>query len=99
METGILNFSQVVKGTARSSKGICFLLFLVFPYNIIFLYFQIRPQRWSIFQSDGMVNGFFQATIDFNGVFMVLTSLDHHHWMFFEGQPLESMVFRCFLKF
>ena len=41
METGILNFSQVVKGTARSSKGICFLLFLVFPYNIIFLYFQI----------------------------------------------------------
>ena len=26
---------------------------------------QSRPQRWSIFQSDGMVNVFFQATIDF----------------------------------
>ena len=38
-----------------------------------------RPQRWSIFQSDGMVNVFFQATIDFNGFLMVLTTLDHHH--------------------
>ena len=38
-----------------------------------------RPQRWPIFQSDGMVNVFFQATIDFNGFSMVLTTLDHHH--------------------
>ena len=40
---------------------------------------QIRPRRWSIFQSDGMVNVFFQATIDFNGFSMVLIPLDHHH--------------------
>ena len=38
-----------------------------------------RPRRWSIFQSDGMVNVFFQATIDFNGFSMVLIPLDHHH--------------------
>ena len=57
-----------------------------------------RPQRWSIFQSDGMVNVFFQATIDFNGFSMVLTTLDHHHWMFFEGPTIGingfSMVFK-----
>ena len=57
-----------------------------------------RPQRWSIFQSNGMVNGFFQATIDFNGFSMVLTTLDHHHWMFFEGPTIGvngfSMVFK-----
>ena len=40
---------------------------------------QFRPRRWSIFQSDGMVNVFFQATIDFDGFSMVLTPLDHHH--------------------
>ena len=40
---------------------------------------EIRPRRWSIFQSDGMVNVFFQATIDFDGFSMVLTPLDHHH--------------------
>ena len=38
-----------------------------------------RPRRWSIFQSDGMINVFFQASIDFNGFSMVLTTLDHHH--------------------
>ena len=38
-----------------------------------------RPRRWSIFQSDGMVNVFFQATIDVNGFSMVLATLDHHH--------------------
>ena len=60
-----------------------------------------RPWRWSIFQSDGMVNVFF-----FSG----------HHWLqwFFDGfdnvgpsplnvflraQPLVSMVFRWFSKF
>ena len=57
-----------------------------------------RPRRWSIFQSDGMVNVFFQATIDFNGFSMVLTTLDHHHWMFFEGPTIWingfSMVFK-----
>ena len=42
-------------------------------------YCSSRPQQWSIFQSDGMVNVFFQATIDFNGFSMVLTMLDHHH--------------------
>ena len=59
---------------------------------------QFRPQRWSIFQSDGMVNVFFQATIEFNGFSMVLTTLDHHHWMFFEGPTIGingfSMVFK-----
>ena len=38
-----------------------------------------RPQRWSIFEGDGMVNVFFQATIAVNGFSMVLTKLDHHH--------------------
>ena len=56
-----------------------------------------RPRRWSIFQSDGMVNVFFQATIDFNGFSMVLIPLDHHHWMFLEGPTIGfdgfSMVF------
>jgi len=60
----------------------------------------IRPQRWSIFQGDGLVNVFF---------------LDHHcrQWLFnvfdkvgpsplnvFWGvQPLDPMVFRWFSKF
>ena len=56
-----------------------------------------RPQRWSIFQSDGMVNVFLKATIDFDGFSMVLTPLDHHHWMFFESPTIGfngfSMVF------
>ena len=38
-----------------------------------------RPQRWSIFQGDGMVNVFFKATIAVNGFSIVLTKLDHHH--------------------
>ena len=45
-----------------------------------------------------MVNVFFQATIDFNGFSMVLTKLDHHHRMFFEGPTIAvnglSMVFK-----
>ena len=45
-----------------------------------------------------MVNVFFQATIDFNGFSMVLTMLDHHHGMFFEGPTIGvngfSMVFK-----
>ena len=38
-----------------------------------------RPQRWSIFQGDGMVNVFFLGTIAVNGFSMILTKLDHHH--------------------
>ena len=45
-----------------------------------------------------MVNVFFQATIDFNGLSMVLTLLHHHHRMFFEGPTIGvngfSMVFK-----
>ena len=44
-----------------------------------------------------MVNVFFQATIDYDGFSMVLTPLDHHHWMFLEGPTIGfngfSMVF------
>ena len=40
---------------------------------------------------------FFQATIDYDGFSMVLTPLDHHHWMFLEGPTIGfngfSMVF------
>ena len=53
--------------------------------GLFYEYMLGRPQRWSIFQSDGMVNVFFQATIELNGFSMVLTTLDHHHWMFFWG--------------
>ena len=51
-----------------------------------------RPQRWSIFQSDGMVNVFFfKATIDVNGFENIEPSqLDLFLW----AQPLVSMVFR-----
>ena len=57
-----------------------------------------RPQRWSIFQSDGMVNVFFQATIDFNGFSMVLIPLDHHHWMFLEGPTIGFNGFSMVLE-
>ena len=44
-----------------------------------------------------MVNAFFQATIDYDGFSMVLTPLDHHHWLFLEGPTIGfngfSMVF------
>ena len=40
---------------------------------------------------------FVQATIDYDGFSMVLTLLDHHHWMFLEGPTIGfngfSMVF------
>ena len=49
------------------------------------------------FQSDGNVNVFFQATIDYDGFSMILTQLDHHHRMFLEGPTIGfngvSMVF------
>ena len=45
----------------------------------IFKSMVIKPQQWTIFKSNGMVNVFFQATIEFNGFSMVLTMLDHHH--------------------
>ena len=45
-----------------------------------------------------MGNVFFQATIELNGFSMVLTTLDHHHWMFFEGPTIGvngfSMIFK-----
>ena len=45
-----------------------------------------------------MVNVFFQATIDFNGFSIVLTTLDHHHRMFFECPTIGinglSVVFK-----
>ena len=43
-----------------------------------------------------MVNGFFQATIDFNGFSMVLRTLDHHHWMFFGGLTIAINGFSMF---
>ena len=47
-----------------------------------------------------MVNVFFQATIDFNGFSMVLTMLDHHHWMFFWGpNDWFQWVFNGFWNF
>ena len=60
---------------------------------------QSRPQRWSIFQSDGMVNVFFRPP---------LTSMVFQwFWQcwtitiecFLRAQPLVSMVFRWFSKF
>ena len=47
--------------------------------DVLTFSFPGRPRRWSILQSDGMVNVFFQATINFNGFSMVLIPLDHHH--------------------
>ena len=47
--------------------------------TIMIIIISIRPQQWSIFQCNGMVNIFFQATIDYDGFLMVLTPLDHHH--------------------
>ena len=58
-----------------------------------------RPQRWSIFQSDGMVNVFFRPP---------LTSMVFQWFWpcwtitiecFLRAQPLVSMVFRWFSKF
>jgi len=49
-----------------------------------------RAMEWLMF--------FFQATIELNGFSMVLTTLDHHHWMFFKGPTIGfngfSMVFK-----
>ena len=52
--------------------------------------FSGRPQRWSIFQGDGMVNVFFQATIAVNGFDKVGPSPLNVFW---GVQPLEPMVF------
>ena len=38
-----------------------------------------RPQRWSNFEHDGMVNGFCQSTIVVDGFSMVFLQLDHCH--------------------
>ena len=57
----------------------------------------LRLRRWSFFHNDGMVMFFFQGTIAIDGFSMVLSSLDHHHWMFFCRSTIEidgfSMVF------
>ena len=59
-----------------------------------------RPQRWSIFQGDGMVNVFFLGhhcrQWFFNGFDKVGPSPLNVFW---GVQPLESMVFRWFSKF
>ena len=59
--------------------------------------YRTRLQRWSFFYNDGMVMFFFQGTIVIDGFSMVLSSLDHHHWMFFYRSTIEidgfSMVF------
>ena len=38
MEAGILNFSQVVKGSARSSKGICLYSCISKSYSMLYFY-------------------------------------------------------------
>ena len=58
-----------------------------------------RPQRWSIFQGDGMVNVFFGPPLPsmvFNGFDKVGPSPLNVFW---GVQPLEPMVFRWFSKF
>ena len=59
-----------------------------------------RPQRWSIFQGDGMVNVFFLGhhcrQWFFNGFDKVGPSPLN---VFLGVQPLEPMVFRWFSKF
>ena len=40
---------------------------------------QSRPQRWSYYEHDGMVNGFCQSTIGVDGFSMVFVQLDHCH--------------------
>ena len=91
-------FLDAIASLAFKLSVIQWLSELLFSGSSVFQSLQSRPQRWSIFQSDGMVNVFFQATIDFNGFSMVLTKLDHHHWMFFEGPTIGvngfSMVFK-----
>ena len=38
--------------------------------------------------NNAMVNFSCEATINYNGFSMVLTPLDHHHWMFLEGPTI-----------
>ena len=40
------------------------------PDQLLKVLVLVRPQRWSIFQGDGMVNVFLQATIDFNALWV-----------------------------
>ena len=56
---------------------------------------QTRPQRLSIFQSDGLINVFFQATIGNHGFPMVLLPLDHHHWMFYLNVQTLVWIYIC----
>ena len=63
----------------------------------------IRPQRWSIFQGDGMVNVFLRPPLPsmvfqwfFNGFDKVGPSPLNVFW---GVQPLKPMVFQWFSKF
>ena len=44
--------------------------------NYIFKSMVIKPQRWTIIKSNGMVNVYFQATVEYDGFSMVLTPFD-----------------------
>ena len=64
------------------------------PYSVMH-----RPQRWSNFQSDGMVNVFFRPPLT-----SMVFQWFWYRWTitiecFWRAQPLVSMVFQWFLKF
>ena len=73
----MINWSKQVSSILTSCLWQLLLCFKCHSFKLATC--KIRPRRWSIFQSDGMVNVFFQATIDVNGFSMVLATLDHHH--------------------
>ena len=58
-----------------------------------------RPQRWSIFQSDGMVNVFFRTPLTSMVFQWFWPSWTITIECFLRAQPLASMVFRWFSKF
>ena len=59
----------------------------------------IRPQRWSIFQGDGMVNVFFRPPLPSMVFQWFWQSWTITIECFLGVQPLEPMVFRWFSKF
>ena len=63
--------NRIKRRHANEGKYILFSL-ICMPY---------RPQRWSNFELDGMVNGFCPSTIVFDGFSMVFVQLYHCHWM------------------
>ena len=82
----------------RRRISYCFVSFCLF----LMVLSCIRPQRWSIFQGDGMVNVFFlghhRRQWFFNGFYKVGPS-PFTIECFLGVQPLEPMVFRWFSKF